>query len=223
MRSRRRLALAVAATAIASAALTGPAAAQDGAVTARSLIRGEPAPCDELTAESHPLIRGGCNVYGTAPIDITVRTMFGPLRFGRCRVSVNLLIGPTGRTWLQSFESNSAGACGDMLPCREKAPAAEIASADKLPWEGRIVQGPDGPRSVLELCLDTCMGKFEGRVPFDLIEKRGDLTMRARDSVAGNSGFELDGEWDLNASIIGPASQGYVRREGSDAPGVVLR
>lgn len=223
MSKRRITGLALAAMAIASTASAGSAAAQGDSVTALNLTTGKAIPCDELSASSYPVIRGGCNVYGTAPIDITVRTMFGPLRFGRCEVSVNFLIGPTGRTWLQSFESGSGGACGDMLPCREKAPAAEIASANKLPWKGTITPSSGRPRVELDLCLDTCMGKFEGNVPFTLIQERGDLTLRARNSVAGVSGLELDGQWDLNASIIGPDTRAYVKREGSDAPGLELR
>lgn len=226
MRNRRGSARAIIATAIAalaSAALAGPAAAQDGAVSAWDLTGPKPVACTEPSADSYPLIRGGCNVYGTAPIDITVRTMFGPLHFGRCQVSVNALIGPTGRAWLQSFAPDGAGACGDMLACREKATPEKIAFANKLPWRGEVLQRAGRPGMELDLCVDTCMGKFEGKVAFDLVDERGDLTLRARDSVAGSSGLELDGEWDLNASIIGDDSRSYVRREGSDAPGVELR
>lgn len=223
VRQRGRAARLGLATAIAVTALAGPAAAQSSAPTAWNLTKGEPVRCDELSASSHPVIRGGCNVYGTAPIDITVRTMFGPLHFGRCQVSINLLVGPTGEAWVQSFESDSAGACGDMLPCREKAPAAEIASANKLPWKGRVVEGSTRPQGEFDLCLDTCMGKLEGRIAFDLVQERGDLTLLAKDSVAGVSGLELDGEWDLNASVVGPDTTAYVKREGSDAPGVRLR
>jgi hypothetical protein len=211
------------ATAIAMTALAGPAAAQDGAPSAWNLTTGKPGPCAELTTSSYPAIGGGCNVYANAPIVITVRTMFGPLRFGRCEVGVNVLFGPTGVVWVQSFESGSAGACGDMLPCREKASPTEIASANKLPWKGRVVEGSIRPRSEFDLCLDTCMGKFEGRIAFDLVQERGDLTLRAKDSVAGDSGLELDGEWDLNASVIGPDTTAYVKREGRDAPGLELR
>jgi hypothetical protein len=218
-------ALAMAAIAAATGALAGPAFAQEeDAVTVQDLTRGsKPAPCAELSTKSYPLIEGGCVLYGVSAIDITVRTMFGPLRFGRCQIAINLLVGPTGATWLQGFSSDSAGACGDMLPCREKASAEKIGLANKLPWKGQIVRGPDGFKSELDVCLDTCMGRFEGRTAFDLLRERGDWTMRAKDSVAGVSGLELDGQWDFDAALIGEPSQAYIRREGADAPGFDLR
>jgi hypothetical protein len=213
---------------VAVAAATTPASsapAQDAEVRAWDLTRagGKPARCAELSTESYPLIGGGCVLYAVSGIDITVRTMFGPMRFGRCRIAINLLVGPTGRTWLQGFDSDSGGACGDMLPCREKASAEKIFQADKFPWKGRIVQGADGLQSELDLCLDTCMGRFEGKTVFDLLEERGDWTMRARDSVAGVSGLELDGEWDFDVAIVAEHSRAYARREGNDAPGFDLR
>lgn len=222
MRRTTRTALAVAALA-ATAALVSPVAAQDGAITARDLTRGKPAPCAELSTQSYPLIAGGCILYAANEIDITVRTMFGPLHFGRCRIAINLLVGPTGRTWLQGFDSESAGACGDMLPCREKSTPEEIIQANKLPWKGRVVRGSAGAEAELDLCLDTCLGRFEGRTAFDLLDERGDWTLRAKDSVVGVSGLELDGRWDLDVAIVGPNTQAYARRKGADAPGFDLR
>ncbi|HYI99587.1 MAG TPA: hypothetical protein VEX36_07935 [Thermoleophilaceae bacterium] len=207
----------------AAAWVAGPAPAQDAQIAALDLTRGKPVRCAELSTKSYPLIQGGCVLYASGKIDITVRTMFGPVRFGRCNIAINLLVGPTGSTWLQGFTSDSAGACGDMLPCREKASAKNIALADKLPWKGKIVQGPAGPQSELDLCLDTCMGRFEGRTTFDLVEQRGDRVMRATDSVAGVSGLELDGEWDFDVAIVGEHSQAYARRHGVDAPGFDLQ
>lgn len=223
MRTTKRAALALAALASA-AALAAPAQAQDRAVSAVDLTRGgKPTPCADLSTAAYPLIQGGCVLYAAGEIDITVQTMFGPLRFGRCRIAINLLVDGAGGTWLQGFDSDSGGACGDMLPCREKAPAKEIVAANKLPWKGRIVRTANGPQTELELCLDTCMGRFEGRTAFDLLEERGDWTMRAKDSIAGVSGLELDGRWDFDVAIVGEHSQAYARREGGDAPGFDLR
>lgn len=229
MRKTRRTAWAIvaltAAAALASptAAQDGPAAAQDGAIAVQDLTRGEPAPCSELSTASYPLVAGGCILYAVEEIDITVRTMFGPMRFGRCRIAINLLVGPSGRTWLQGFDSESAGACGDLLPCREKSTPEEIIGANKLPWKGRIVRGSAGVGTELDVCLDTCLGRFEGRTAFDLLDERGDWTLRAKNSTVGVSGLELDGRWDLDVAIVGEDTRAYARRQGADAPGFDLR
>lgn len=212
------------ATLAVAATLASSAPAQNAGVTALDLTpAGKPAPCPDLSAKSYPAIEGGCLLYAVGDIDITVQTMFGPLRFGRCHIGINLLVDAKGAAWLHGFSSDSKGACGDLLPCREKASAEEILQADKLPWKGRIVRNGDGFQSELDLCLDTCMGRFEGRTVFDLLEERGDWTMRAKDSVAGVSGLELDGDWDFDAALAGEQSRAYIRREGGDAPAFDLR
>lgn len=198
-----------------------PVAAQGGEVAAWDLTRGKAVRCAELSTDGSQQVKGGCLVFASGKIDLTVRTMFGPVRFGRCAMAFNLVIGPDGRIVRDGFAGQGGGACGDMLPCREKVPAANLLSAAKLPWDGQIDRGPSAYRSEFDMCLDTCMGRFEGAVAFDLVERRGDWRMRAVNSVAGVSGFELDGEWDLDVPY--GVSAAYVKREGSDAPGFDLR
>lgn len=221
-RTRIGIALTTAAT---IAALAMPAAAQNGVVTARDLTSEPPIPCPELLTDDPRLIRGGCIVLAPFErVNLTVRTMFGPMQFGRCLVGFNLHIGPTGEVWLQGMSIDGSGACGDILPCREKASAEEISFANKLPWSGEITRTASGFRTTFDLCFDTCLGKFEGKTAFDLVRERGgDWRLRAADAVAGVSGFEIDGAWDVDTTGVGAGSQAYARREGAGAPGFDLR
>lgn len=205
--------------------LAVPAAAQDSDVAAIDLLGDRPVPCADLATDGYPLIGGGCVVLAPAErIDLTVRTLFGPLRFARCDIAFNLHIGPDARLWLQGMSIDGTGACGDILPCRPKVPEEKLHLAAKLPWKGAISRtSGDRLRAELDLCFDTCLGRFEGRTRFELLEERGDWKMRTAGSIAGTSGFELDGEWDLDATGVGLRSSAYVKRAASGAPGFDLR
>lgn len=205
--------------------VAAPTAAQNDDVAARDLSRGKSLRCPDLTTSAYPLIQGGCIVLAAPTrIDLTVQTMFGPLRFARCSMAFNLHIGADGRVWQQGMSIDGSGACGDILPCREKAPAEKIHLAAKLPWKGQIRRASDGRlQGNLELCFDTCLGRFEGKTAFDLLKERGDWTLRAAESVAGSSGFELEGKWELDAASVGTDSAAYIKRGGAGAPGFDLR
>lgn len=230
MRSRTRIGIALT-TVAAIAALAMPAAAQDGSapaggggLTARDLTGDNPVPCPELLTDDPRTVGGGCIVLVPfADVDFTVRTMFGPMKFDSCRVGFNLHIGPTAEVWLHGMSIEGGGACGDILPCREKVPPKKIHLAYKLPWKGEIAHTSSGYRLAFDLCFDTCLGRFEGKTKFDLVIDFTDWKLRAVDSVAGTSGFEIDGAWDVDVAVIGADSLAYSRREGAGSPGFDLR
>lgn len=218
----------VAALAVATVALTAPSppageAAADE-VTAWDVTGKKPVPCEELSTEIFPAIEGGCLVrLPKQNTRLAVLTPFGTLDLGRCGITLNLQIGPRGDSWLQAlvlsdYPGQTQRVCGDLRLCREKG------ADDYLPWKGKIVRSGEGFRSTHAMCLDTCMGRFEGRLAFDLVKERGgDWRMRSVNSVAGSSGFQFNGDWKLDAVDAGPSSAAYLKREGADAPGFDLR
>jgi hypothetical protein len=202
---------------IALALLAAPAPAQGRDVVAVDLTGPKPVPCAALSTQTYPTIAGGCLVTAQGKIDLTVQTMFGPLRFGRCSMAFNLLIGPNAEIWRDGYAGSAQGACGDLLPCRAKAPATEILSAPKLPWKGKITHTPNGYQATFDICLDTCLGRFEGKTTFTLAKHHNNWQMRATNTTTGTSGFQFNGHWNLTTPQT-PATTSTPRQNTNNPP-----
>jgi hypothetical protein len=188
----------VAAAAAAMVAVAAAPAAQDGAPV-RGIDPATGKPCPKVDRSSHPELKGGCLAYGnTTGIEIHVLTMFGPLRFSRCRLAFEMRVGPRGDAWIEEMNSTnveSPGVCGDALPCRTRD------LEQKLPWRGKIVSTGGGRYGVdFDVCFDTCMGRFVGDAAFELERGSGKARrwkLKAEKAITGVSGLQFDGTWSL--------------------------
>jgi hypothetical protein len=208
---RRALGLLIAAITVMFLVGAPQAVARDG-VKAFDARGGEKQPCPTLEIGGFAGTSGGCEAFATSGrAEIVVLTMFGPLDFATCDIQFSLYVGPDGRTVIRDLvafgvELNSP--CGDILPCRRDV-------VEKLPWPGRIITAGHRYRNVADACFDTCLGRFEGRLMFDLLPSRaGGWRLRAAQAVAGASGFRIDGAWALKAGGLELRPSPASRRRG---------
>jgi hypothetical protein len=171
-----------------------PAAGADRDRAAAPTAGLEPSLCRVLDLRPTPGKPGGCSAQvEPSEIDLKVFTMFGRLDFARCDIGFVFRVDARGGTRMEGVDVASLGfdsACGDIVACR---PTIEDPP---LPWKGRVVRSDDGAlRNVVDVCIDSCMGRFEGRAAFDLFQRPDGWRMRPLRSVVGQSGFQFDGEW----------------------------
>lgn len=143
---------------------------------------------------------GGCDlVVSEAPATLTALTLFGDRRLGRCRMTFRMFVGGSGALAITEVgvlpAPGAAGAiCGDVLPCRRDL--EEIDEIEKLPWRGEVAVGAAGQaQAAIDLCFDTCLGRFEGRTVFELEQTAKGLRIVAKRAALGTSGLELSGRW----------------------------
>lgn len=148
-------------------------------------------PCPEIDASDPEDVRGGCraSVAGKGTIAIVVRSMVGDMEFGRCSFGHELRVDGTGGTYLTDLTIEGVNPCNDQGPCFRKA---------ERPLKGQIEAGPDGRlTNVVEACLDTCMGQFAGELRLGMERVEGRWVATADRALIGDSGYQLDGMWDL--------------------------
>jgi hypothetical protein len=137
----------------------------------------------------YPTVLGGCELYlWSSGVEISILTPFGGFRFARCQVSFRLLIDGDGRTWTReiTIEGGPDDGCGDVEPCEK--------DDDPLPWKGRISAGSGGVLvHRVDVCLDTCIGYYEGELVTRLARRNPGWRVVAADASVGQSGFTLRG------------------------------
>jgi hypothetical protein len=158
-------------------------------------------PCSDPNPRAYPKVTGGCVARArAAKVAIIVRTAFGDLPFATCTVHYALHIDRSGRTWIHDLDILGPSPCNDAVGCWED----DDEYRGELPWRGRIETIADGRlRHRTEACLDTCMGRFEGR--FTTILAPAARGWRARPSgsaMIGTSGWKLDGAWRMPAAVF---------------------
>jgi hypothetical protein len=160
------------------------------AATAAALGPALAAPAEDEDAAASTAARAGAG-----RLELTVVSIFGDQEIGRCPVRLRVRRGPSGSAVLSDVRILDAVgtnllACGDVVACREGGIGAPKGTPP-LPWRGESVgQG----QLELSICLDTCLGRFEGPVRLRQADT-GDGRWRAwgRKRAVGVSGLELSG------------------------------
>lgn len=193
--------------------VTTPASAtkRDGMASGVAVFerRGAGAPsCGRVTNDGR-FVAGRCG--GTAyAFDsmLRVRTPLGSFDFGSCITNIDFTIGGDGRIWMDKIGVGGRSPCFDVRPCappevlaKLEKPADGVPLAKAYPWKGRVT-GTSSDRfdGHLDVCFDTCIGRYEGRIPIDLEHVDGKWHMRARDAGIGKSGLEIDVDWAIDSS-----------------------
>jgi hypothetical protein len=174
-----------------------------GQVRAAHAPAGFPAaPCAAVFTETFPEISGTCELaISSSDIRPTVLTALGSLSFDRCTMTYRVATDATGRTWVYNVHVDAPpgvanNGCSDILACSD-------AQGRPVPWKGRLDYRPGG--SMLhrfDVCLDTCVGLYDGVVTTRLVRKGRSWTVTADDAPVGASGFRLNGVSTLRANGV---------------------
>jgi hypothetical protein len=153
-----------------------------------------PKPCPDIVMHTRSDPEGGCVIHAVeGDVSLSVSTALGAFLFGKCSSYYTLHIDGRGRTVTESFGVLGDQPCPDVSSCFK----GDRRPGDfKYPWKGRIKIGSDGAiRHESDACLDTCLGRFEGRTVVSLEERGGRWRAIASESTVGLSGWQIDGQW----------------------------
>ncbi len=163
-----------------------PKPADSGDVTVQDR-RARPCPDVAMDAEDYPIVSGGCVLeLSPSEVSMSVWSPFGVIPYGDCELSFDLHLDSSGRAWVADFLVGGRQPCVDTVPC--------VATGHRtIPWAASIEPAGDGLRlRVDDVCLDTCMGRFEGR--WDIAMSAAPRGWRLRfDSMLGTSGWRTVG------------------------------
>ncbi len=209
MRTRSTAALAAMA-ALTTIWMAAPTTTAGGAATSESpAARDDGSPLTGCGAvdTSGRFVRGGCSAAAyTYRSNVTVRTAFGSIPFGACTIAFDVSIDGQGRMWLDNLRIGGLSPCNDMRPC---APPEVLAKMDDPydaipldkapPWTGKLRAAGDGNfTSAIEVCVDTCIGRYEGKVNVSLVDIAGpSWRMVMKNAGIGETGFAIDGKWEV--------------------------
>jgi hypothetical protein len=185
--------------------LVPAATADDHALSAALATSDRRAPCREL-AVSGLRAEGGCDlILRDGGMNFTVVNVLGDRRLADCGVAFRLLVGPDGSLAVKDFQTAPAytaeGPCGDIVTCRRDL---EGPSEHKLPWTGNLASREGRLYADIDICFDTCLGRFEGKTRMEFEPgPKGSWRLHARSAPVGTSGMELTGGWTLRSTFGG--------------------
>jgi hypothetical protein len=188
-------------------AIAASLAIVEGAAGRTDLVASQPSnetvpPCERLELVDREA-RGGCVVETRAErVRLTVLSSLGGMQFATCGVGMTLHFGPRGRVAVADVTITSLkGPCADAVACLGRTgPDGEL---NRLPWIGEIHGDGDGDlRLAVDACLDTCIGRFEGRLTWSLVRAERTWRLRADRAPIGESGFVWDGEWRFRGEAV---------------------
>ena len=165
-----------------------PGPLEPGGVVVRDLTSPRGPRCPATSTARYPKVTGGCLVTtAQETVRLSLRTAFGAMRFAECEVSYDVRVDGSGRGWIVNIAVAGRNPCFDALPCWDREDR-------QVPWRARI-ERDDGGRlrlRVRDACLDTCVGRFEGRWEIAMTERRRSWRLRSA-SMVGTSGWRFDG------------------------------
>ncbi|MEX1141483.1 MAG: hypothetical protein WD993_08590 [Thermoleophilaceae bacterium] len=158
---------------------------------------GRARPCGEVgRPDDRGTVTGGCVLKASGgSVELTVNGLLGRIPFARCEMSYTMHVDGRGRTVLTDVGFTGFSPCNDAIRCFDD---------DRVHvFRGRIARDADGRlRHVIDACFDTCMGRFEGRMETTLTRDDRRWRERADRTLAGSSGWELDGDWVLEGAEL---------------------
>lgn len=202
---RRRHASSVAVVVVAAAAVAialpgspagGAPAGSDGRADAGAVSVSGPSAngegrCPPVRVLGPERVKGGCVAEaGGSYLQLDVKTMLGGFEFSSCFLNFYLHVDGSGRFVTQDVKFNGRSPCNDAAGC----------STDEatIPWRGRFVRTAGGKLEArIDMCLDTCLGRFEGPLVLGVRPTATGWRLRADQAPVGMSGWEFDGHLDI--------------------------
>lgn len=201
---RRRLALLVL-VASAVAAGTVPHVVNAAPVKVTDAKTGQP--CSKIVVESPVVATGGCELRTIAGgIDMAIVSPLSHFVFATCGLGYNIRIDGSGKTLLETVRVFGLSPCFDVEAC---FPGSRETKQYTYRWKGRIRAVGDRLEHIIDACMDTCVGRFEGRIVTNL--RRTDRGWRASTEVGsvGSSGWQMRGaRWDWKPMLSSGSSGG---------------
>jgi hypothetical protein len=156
------------------------------------------APCPPVDGGDPRDVVGGCTVsaFG-ARGTLSVLGPLGVQPFVDCGISYTLHVDSLGRGWVDTFGFVGSSRCTEARACWLSRGSDGLENA---PWRARIVRDAHGLALVMGACLDTCIGRFEGDVRFDMRPTPHGWRLRADSAALGASGWRIDGEHRLRGA-----------------------
>jgi hypothetical protein len=165
-------------------------------VAVSSTESGERSSCSPVRIRGPKRIAGGCVVEVSGSyVEFDVKTMVGDMDFSRCVMSFTMHVGGSGGVVVDEGKIDGRSPCNDVYPC--------FTDEAILPWRGKIrrVRG-DRLELHVDMCLDTCLGRFRGPFVAGLRPTRKGWRIVADHAPVGMSGWEFHGDLDMSAKTL---------------------
>lgn len=176
-------------------------------------------PCEPVDVSGR-FVSGGCSgTYYSSEMTISVRTAFGELPFGECSLTARVHVATDGRIWFDRLRIGGASPCNDVWPCgladavgRDGTLPRPTPLERARPWTGRVwrMEAEDLYTARVDMCVDTCAGRYAGAVEIEMDREDRDWILRAKRSGVGTTGFQLDGEWTIEQDAADLDGRFYV-------------
>lgn len=151
-------------------------------------------PCPALAAKDYPGVSGGCVLKLSAPaMPVVFLTPFGDFKFGDCSIDYRVHVDSSGRTWTDKWVVAGDLACADINSCDDysKGPPEPFEVSETVPWRGVIRSEGDATYlHEMDMCLQTCVGYFIGKLNVRLTEEDGVWRAEPIDG-GGDTGFHI--------------------------------
>jgi hypothetical protein len=167
-----------------------------GKVKVSSTAGGERVPCPPVRVRGPKRIDGGCVLEANGSyIELEVKTMVGALEFSSCTMYFTMHVDRAGSFVIEDAKIDGRNPCNDAFPC--------FTEESILPWRGEIRRSAGGKlQAHVDMCLDTCMGRFRGPFVAELRPTRKGWRLVADHAPVGMSGWEFDGHLDIATETL---------------------
>lgn len=151
--------------------------------------------CPRVDDDRLPAVGGGClvNLAGKR-LTLSAVSPFGRMAFAECDIELDLRVGGDGRGWIATPTIDGRNPCFDAAPCFSKQERG-------MPWPARIDYRQGKMELAVDVCLDTCVGRFEGRWKLDFVKLGTGWRARSEQGMVGTSGWRFDGVLNTPARV----------------------
>jgi hypothetical protein len=169
------------------------------AVTVDDVSRATPARC--MPAVDVPDVTspdGRCQLEeATQDVELSVLTAFGEVHLATCSIYRNVAVAGDGTVASSSFTVVGGRGCDSVTTCR-----GGRYGFTPVRMPGRLyLDGAGRVHRVLDVCFDSALGRFRGRVDVTLHREGGEWWSRNRSMPVGLTGWTLTGDWRLKRNI----------------------
>jgi hypothetical protein len=175
-----------------------PTPVRRGGVVVRDLTAPGSPRCPAIGVARFPVLSGGCLMtVGQESARLSLRTAFGAMRFAECDLFYDVRLDGSGGGWVEDIGITGGDPCFDVLSCWDR-------EREKVPWPAQLERyGRQQIRlRIDDVCLDTCVGRFEGRWDVEMVERANGWRLRSASTI-GTSGWSFDGSVASDGKPIG--------------------
>jgi hypothetical protein len=143
-----------------------------------------------------PRSAGGCVLQAKGMMRLRLASVVGDMRFAQCEIRFIVRLDDSGVVVVEQLQALGSTPCDDVYACHR-------ADGLLLPMKGHVERGDDNhPVLSLNMCVDTCLGRFAGATTMDLTRHAHGWRLTTRDGRAafGASGWRFEGDgWNLRS------------------------